>query len=177
MHASRKICTPMCAKACLGMCTAKWVGWLKTKPGAGEGVSTSCAQRRVSAHEPQIWGQNSWQTWPPAGWAWGGAHKQAATKMRWFFTLQGPAGQTSAFYCKFLPPLHSIRIKLVYLNINCILSLGTTSTKKECLVSGIAQISPPPLLPQIRSTWSSFSDVKNNKFQTKVPTVTMMVKW
>ena len=101
------------------MSGAKWVGWLKTKPGAGEGVSASCAQRRVSAHEPQIWGQNSWQTWPPAGWAWGGAHKQAATKMRWFFTLQGPAALASAFYCKFLAAVLPIRIKLVRLHIIC----------------------------------------------------------
>ena len=105
-----KYARPMCAKACLGMCGAKWVGWWKTKPGAGEGVSASCTERRVSAHEPQIWGQNSWQSWPPAGWAWGGAHKQAATKMRWFFTLQGPAGLASAFYCKFLPALHLIKL-------------------------------------------------------------------
>ena len=106
IYESCKICTPMCAKACLGMCGAKFVGWWKTKPGAGEGVSASCTERRVSAHETQIWGQNSWQSWPPAGWAsWGGAHKQAGTRMRWFFTLQGPAGLASTFYCKFLPAL------------------------------------------------------------------------
>ena len=31
-----------------------------------------------------------------------------------------------------------------------------TSPKKECLLSGIAQISPPPPLPSFRATWSSF---------------------
>ena len=36
------------------------------------------------------------------------------------------------------------------------LILGKTSQKKECLLSGIAQISPPPPLPPIRATWSSF---------------------
>ena len=35
--------------------------------------------------------------------------------------------------------------------------LGKTSYKKECLLSGIAQISSPlPPLPLIRATWSSF---------------------
>ena len=38
---------------------------------------------------------------------------------------------------------------------------GTPHIKKECFLSGIAQITPPPL-PPIRATWSSFSDVKND---------------
>ena len=35
-------------------------------------------------------------------------------------------------------------------------NLGKTSLKKECLLSGIAQISSPPPLPSFRATWSSF---------------------
>ena len=48
-----------------------------------------------------------------------------------------------------------------YQNDHLYLSLlGKTSPKKECLLSGIAQISSPP--SSIRATWSSFSDVKND---------------
>ena len=44
-------------------------------------------------------------------------------------------------------------------NQTLLLELGKTSYKKECLLSGIAQLSSPPPspLPSIRATWSSFS--------------------
>ena len=40
--------------------------------------------------------------------------------------------------------------------------LGKTSYKKECLLSGIAQISSPPPSPQFGQLGPPFSDVKNN---------------
>ena len=60
--------------------------------------SASCTQRgawvRMSL---KIWGQNSWQTWLPAGWAWGGAHKQVAAKCGVFSHCRGMLGWTQLF--------------------------------------------------------------------------------
>ena len=38
------------------------------------------------------------------------------------------------------------------------------SHKKECLLSGIAQISSPPPLPSIRATWSSLFGRQKRRF-------------
>ena len=52
----------------------------------------------------------------------------------------------------------------MYTKNYCCTVLGNTSIKKECFLSGIAQITSPPPLPSFRATCISFSAVKIVKF-------------